>query len=244
VKFTLLQARTADDPVRGEERACFAEQLEVPIHDIRTYDLLRGETTLESVVEGSDVVLVGGSGAFSVYDDEPWLPSMVGTLRGLAASGFPTFASCFGFQGLVVALGGEVARDEHGSEIGSHALRPVDAAGGDPVFGALPSEFVAQQGHKDRAIRMPDGVTNLAASERCPYQALRVDGTAVYATQFHPELDHIANRARFERYYDMYKHVFGEQRAREMKDEFVPSPHANSLLVKYVGALHRGDLSK
>jgi len=66
----------------------------------------------------------------------------------------------------------------------------------------------------------------------------------VYATQFHPELDHVENRRRFARYFDMYSHVLGEQRAQEMMDEFAPSPHANSLLSRYVQKLRDGALER
>ncbi|MCB9678873.1 MAG: type 1 glutamine amidotransferase [Alphaproteobacteria bacterium] len=230
--FRLLQARQAGDPVRHEERVSFAAQLGVPLDWVLPHDLLSEETTLATVTDGVDAVLVGGSGKFSVLDDEVWLPPFFDVLGALADAQFPTFASCFGFQGMVLALGGEVEHDEPNAEVGTYELEPTEGAAGDPVFGALPSRFSAQLGHKDRATTFPSSAVLLARSVRCPYQALRV-GEKVYATQFHPELTHEANRMRFERYLDDYSAVFGEERAQRMLEEFTPSPHSDALLARF-----------
>lgn len=232
MRFRLLQARLENDPVRGEERLAFATQLGVDLEQVETFDLLTGEASFERVTTGTDAVLVGGSGAFSVLDDTPWMPSFFRTLEGLVEHDFPTFASCFGFQGIVRALGGEMIHDEDHAEVGSFELRPTSAAAEDPVFRHLPTPFVAQAGHKDRAARLPAGITNLASSERCPYQAFRL-GRNVIATQFHPELTHLANMARMKRYFDMYARAFGTREAERMLDAFVDGPEANQLLVRF-----------
>lgn len=231
-RYRLLQARTAEEPVLAEERAAFAEKLGVPLETILPYDLLEGTASYADVTEGVDAVLVGGSGKFSIYHDDPWLAPFVETLGELAARQFPTFASCFGFQGLVVALGGRVQRDPLGSEVGSYELTLTDEGRADPLFGALPEPFVAQQGHKDRALDLPSGAVWLARSVRCPYQAIRV-GEVVYATQFHPELSCDDNRLRFQRYFDDYSEVFGAAKAQEMLEAFRPSVDACGLLRRF-----------
>lgn len=237
-RYRLLQARTADEPVRAEERAAFAEKLGVSVERIEPYDLLEGATRYEAVTRDVDAVLVGGSGKFSIYDDADWLAPFVDTLGELAARQFPTFASCFGFQGLVVALGGRVQRDPAGSEVGSFDLEVTDDGRADPIFKALPARFVAQEGHKDRALDLPDGAVWLARSERCPYQALRI-GEVVYATQFHPELSCSDNRLRFQRYFREYSEVFGADRAQEMLDSFRESSEACALLSRFGALLAR-----
>jgi len=231
-KFRLLQARHADDPVREEERAAFATQLDVPVYSIVPHDLLTAPNELGVVTDGVDAVLVGGSGKFSVLDEAPWLSSFFDTLGALADAQFPTFASCFGFQGMVLALGGTVEHDEPNAEVGTYTLFTTEQASQDPVFGGLPARFDAQLGHKDRAVIFPDSAVLLAHSKRCPYQAMRV-GEQVYATQFHPELSYLGNRLRFERYLDDYSQVFGSERAARMLEEFTPSPHADTLLLSF-----------
>lgn len=232
MKYRLLQARLPKDLVKAEERASFATKLGVPVEDVLPYDLIAG-AEVDAVLDGVDAVLVGGSGEFGVTDDAPWLPAFFDTLGAIADRGFPMFASCFGFQGLVVALGGEVRPDPPGSEVGSYELELMPEASEDPLFSTLPAQFVAQEGHKDRALSLPSQLVHLARSERCPYQAVRVAGKPVWATQFHPELSGDENAQRFARYFELYKHVFGEEVARQKLESMRPSEASNALLAHF-----------
>ncbi len=216
-----------------EERASFAKRLDVPLEAVMAWDALAGDLSADRVCEDADVILVGGSGKFSIGDDAPWLRSFIDTLGELADRQFPTFASCFGFQGFAVALGVEVKKDPPSAEVGTYEIFKTEAASTDPLFGGLPDRFTAQEGHKDRAMTLPAGVTLLARSERCPFQAMRIGDGLVYATQFHPELTCEDNKHRFSRYFAEYSEVFGHRRAQEMLDEFQPSPHASGLLRRY-----------
>lgn len=230
--YRLLQARDPDEPVRAEERAAFADKLGVPLERVVPYDLLSRSARYDEVVDGVDAVLVGGSGRYGINDDAPWLRPFVDLLGELAAHDFPTFASCFGFQGLVVALGEAVISDPDGAEVGTFEVQRCAEAEGDPLFGDLPERFPAQCGHKDRAVALPAGAVHLVRSERCPYQALRL-GRRVYATQFHPELSQADNRQRFQRYFREYQAAFGEEEARSILDAFQPSPAASSVLPRF-----------
>ena len=230
LQFRLLQARDASDSAREEEHVAFAEFLETDIRNVKAFDMLSEEITAERVMEGVDAVLVGGSGAYGVTDDVPWMSNYIDCLGELADKRFPIFASCFGFQGLAVALGATVQPDPEGAEVGTYEITLTEAGKSDPLFRTLPPQFMAQQGHKDRALALPAGCQWLARSSRCPYQAIRVEDALIYATQFHPELDGAAQSSRFRNYFDLYKGVYGEARAREILDEICPSPEANSLL--------------
>ena len=236
-RFRLLQARFNDDPVQQEELRSFASRLEVSEEDIVTHDLISKETTAEIITEGVDAILVGGSGHFSVYGDARWLPSFFETLGELVDRRFPTFASCFGFQGMVTALGGRVILDEANTEVGTFWLERTAACHDDPLLGHLPQRFLAQCGHKDRAIDLPAGLTNLLRSERCEFQACRVGEGFVYAAQFHPELTGPENRARFTRYLDVYTKVFGKERAHQMLDGFRESPKTTDLLKRFANLI-------
>lgn len=243
MKLRLLQARNPGDIVREEERQAFAEKLGIPVDDVLGYDLLSQELTVDAVTDGVDGVLVGGSGEYAIYDDAPFIRPFVDLLGELCARRVPTFASCFGFQGLVVALGGRVGPGGDAGEVGSFQLERLEQAKADPVFRHLPDQFVAQQGHKDVAQVMPDSTVNMARSDQCPHQALRVVGAPVFATQFHPELSHLQNRQRFERYLELYEGVFGRAQAHKMLDDFVPSPEASDLLRHFADLLRRGALT-
>jgi GMP synthase (glutamine-hydrolysing) len=229
-RYRLLQARLPNDAVRVEEHQSFATRLGVPLERVVAHNLITDSGSLESIVDGFAAVLVGGSGSYSVLDDHEWVHRYIDLLGEIASEHTPMFASCFGFQGLVLALGGKVEPAEPRSEVGTYRISRTEAAAEDPVFSLLPAHFDAQQGHKDSAIELPSGVIHLARSERCEFQALRVEGAMIYATQFHPELTGADNQARFMRYYDMYKKVFDEERADEILHGHRESPDSNALL--------------
>lgn len=231
-RFRLIQARTSDEVVGPEEHQSFADHMGVPLSSIEPVSALGGDLTFASVTREVDAVLVGGSGKYSVTDDADWLPNFFAVLRDLAEADFPTFASCFGFQGLCMALGAPVQTDPDSAEVGTYTLQPTTDAQADPVFCALPSTFLAQEGHKDRAMRLPEGAMWLARSDRTPFQAMRL-GRNVYATQFHPELSGSANLRRFKQYFNEYKKAFGGDEAQRILDAFQESPDSTDLLRRF-----------
>ncbi len=205
MKLLLLQARNPGDPAGPHELEAFREVLATPEDALRPWDLLTGPPPADVLAE-VDVVLVGGSGEYGVGDvaEHPWLRQFVDLMGELSAAGKPTFASCFGFQALVLAGGGEVVTDKRRAEVGTFELHVTEAGREDALFRDLAPRFLAQLGHKDHATRLPAGTVHLAGSERSPYQALKVEGKPIYATQFHPELSMKRNRERFLRYLEAY----------------------------------------
>ncbi len=232
MRFALLQARNPEDPSRGEEHDCFARRLGVPLETVQAVDMLTAEPG-PALWADCDALLVGGSGEYSVLEGHPAITAWIAFLGETARHGHPTFASCFGFQMLTLGLGGEVVHDEDNAEVGTFEVRLTDAGRGDPLFGQLPGAFLAQEGHKDRAERLPPGCVHLASTPRARFQALRVGDGPVYATQFHPELDWDDQRTRFLRYFEMYSDVFGLDEARRRADAFRPTPESCSLLRRF-----------
>ena len=230
MRFLLLQARNPDDPIRFEEVRQFAARLGVEEKSVVPWDLLKGPPDAAQLA-AYDALLVGGSGEYDVSKKNlPFMDKTLSFLRQVAAEGFPTFASCFGFQLLVVALGGEVIRDEENAELGAAWVCLTEEGKNDELFGALPECFWVQAGHKDRASRMPEGVYNLAYSEKSPYQALRVPNKPIWATQFHPELTEEDTYRRFKRYAAIYAPELSDEEIRAM---LRPSPEANTLLRRF-----------
>jgi GMP synthase (glutamine-hydrolysing) len=236
MRFRLLQARRAGDPVRGEERDVFAARLGVSIADMLPHDLLSEPLDVDALIHGVDAILVGGAGEFGINDEVPWMRGFIDAMGGIADRGFPMFASCFGFQALVVAFGGRVQTDEARAEVGTFELELLDAAIDDPLFAGLPRQFLVQLGHKDHAVIWPSGLTLLARSARCPYQAARVGDLPVYATQFHPELTFRDNLHRLQRYRAHYTKAFGTEGYLEVERGFAESPLGTTPLERF-GAL-------
>ncbi len=233
-KILLLQARAPGDPARTEEVRSFADRCDVDPSQITPWDLLEGPPSMAEI-RFHDTLMVGGAGEYYVSKgDLPHFPRLLERLRDVVDAGLPTFASCFGFQCLVVALGGEIVHDAENMEVGTYEVRLTEDGRRDELFGCLPPAFRAQLGRKDRAAGSWNGVRGLARSRACPMQALRIPGKPIWASQFHPELDRDSNLGRFKRYLEGYASVMTPEEQRRTMDGFLPSPEANQLLKRFL----------
>ncbi len=234
IRLLLLQARYPGDPAKEEERASFAARMGIPVDTIDSHDLLQGPPTI-SQIQAYTALLIGGAGDFDVTKRNlPHFDSVLEVLAQVVEAGHPMFASCFGFQMLVEALGGRIVRDEANMEVGTYRVYLTDAAQEDELFRILPTTFMAQEGHKERAQVLPPGVIHLAYSDRVPYQAFRVPGKPIWATQFHPELTGEDNRRRFEQYVRVYGQYMSEEELQERLRMFQPSPETEEILPRFL----------
>ncbi|QDU39378.1 GMP synthase [glutamine-hydrolyzing] [Maioricimonas rarisocia] len=208
LRYLLLQVRNPDDPMREHEVTCFARVLRAEVGQIEVFDLLGGPLTPEHLRD-IDVVLLGGSGHYSVTDQGPWLDQALDSLRVLHAERKPTFASCWGFQAMARAMGGHVVKDLNRAELGTHRLFRTEAARTDPVFAAIPDAFNGQMGHEDLVVELPPNATLLASSERVENQAYRLNDAPVYCTQFHPELNCADLLQRIQTYPEYMERITG-----------------------------------
>jgi GMP synthase (glutamine-hydrolysing) len=217
------------------ERRCFITACELDESSFLWRNVIDGVPAI-SEVRKTDALLIGGSGHFSVADPaQSFFPPMLDLLREVVDVGHPTFGSCFGYQLLVKALGGRVEHDEASSEVGSYEVELTEDGREDVILGHLPDRFVAQMGHLDRAVVSPPGTKNLVRSDRCPYQALKVNGAPIWATQFHPELDRETNLDRYRNYIDRYSTDDGA--ADDSGFVALPSPETSRLLPVFLEEL-------
>lgn len=232
VRFLLLQVRNPEDPMREHEVRCFERAFGASRGQIAVFDLLGGAPTHRDL-DQVDVVLLGGSGDYSVARGGPWLAAALETMVGLHDADKPTFASCWGFQAMARALGGVVVTDRSRAEVGSTWLELTEEGESDPVFGPLGKRFQAQIGHEDIVVELPAGATLLASSELVENQAFRFDGKPIYCTQFHPELsrDDLLLRIRS---YPAYLPLAGAASFRELEDKTPETPEAESVLNRFL----------
>jgi GMP synthase (glutamine-hydrolysing) len=232
VRFLLLQVRNPDDPMLRQEIACFARCFACEPGRIEVFDLLSGAPGRD-VLDRADVVLLGGSGDYSVARGGPWLPGALSAMAQLYEDGKPTFASCWGFQAMARALGGEVVTDHDRAEVGSVWLSLTDEGRRDPVFGHLDDRFQVLIGHEDIVTRLPRGATLLASSDRVENEAFRFEGKPIYATQFHPELcraDIVERLAT----YPSYLPLAGVRSLEEFERVTPETPHAELILRRFL----------
>lgn len=152
-----------------------------------------------------DAVFIGGTGDFSVAQDRPeWFHSLVEWTKGLLENNVPSLGLCYGFHLMAHAAGGEVKTRPDLEETGTYQVRLTDQGEQDPLLSTLPGKFLAQQGHHDVVLSMPDPWVRLADSERCHWQAFRYPGRPYYGLQFHPELRREDFMDRMRAYADSY----------------------------------------
>lgn len=232
LRALLLQVRNDDDPMRVNELQCFARALGIGVEQIVPIDLLSVAPTTRQL-QDSEIVLLGGSGHYSAAGEGEWLDRSLDVLRQLHADRRPTFASCWGFQAMARAMGGEVVNDLSTAEVGTHELFRTEAGQDDPVFGLLDSRFPAQMGHEDRVSILPPTAVLLASSERNPNQAYHFEDAPIYCTQFHPELSRQDLHSRVEAYPEYIERIAGIPPA-EFLETLRESPAAEALLPRFV----------
>ena len=224
--------RNAGDPIREHEVSCFERALGTDNGRLQAFDLLSGAPA-PALLDSVDVVLIGGSGHYSVVRGGPWLPAALDTMVGLYESAKPTFASCWGFQALARALGGEVITDRERAEVGTVWLELTSEGERDPVFGPLGSRFPVQIGHEDIVTALPDDAVLLASSETIENEAFCFRDKPIYATQFHPELDRAGLIERVARY-PAYLALTGASTLEEFRDRTPETPEAGSLMPRFL----------
>lgn len=196
----LVSLRDPDDPMAAHERSCFLEHTGLPSHALDVAAMVSGRPALD----GYGLIFFGGSGAYSVLDGIDWIDQTIDVMLEVIHRQIPAYASCFGFQGLALALGGRVVHDAARAEMGAVRLHRTAEARSDPLFCGLPHTFWAQEGHHDHVEALPAGVTLLTRGQTSPLQAFKVDRAPFWASQFHPELTVHTTVERFVHYADHY----------------------------------------
>lgn len=241
--FLLFQARRADDPMATHEQDCVRRGLELADDELAVWNLVESAPPQE-ILEAADAYLVGGSGAFHVFDDQPWLKRSYDLCRDRFVAGEKPFLGlCFGHQLLAAAAGAEVINDPEREEVGTFEVELTTAGQTDPLFEGLPARFLAQLGHSDRVHSLPDQWVTLAFSQRVDLQAYRVANRPVWGVQFHPELERQDNVLRFRSYAEHYGLPKGQPLPPETMARFQESPLAHRILKCFAKVVREGDNS-
>ena len=185
------------------ERRCFAARARLPLDAVHVFSAPSGRPDT-ALLKRYDAIFFGGSGAYSVLDEDPWIQKALDTLLEVVDLRIPAWASCFGFHGLAQSLGGKVRAAPELTEMGSTLLSLTDKGRLDAVTCVLPDKFWAQEGHHDLVEELPDAVDLLVTGDAVEFQAFVVRGAPFYASQFHPELTLEGTLQRFQHYATHY----------------------------------------
>jgi GMP synthase (glutamine-hydrolysing) len=145
-------------------------------HDARVLDVLPDLTDALAVI-------VTGSPA-SVTEGQPWMERAAACLAQLVRDEVPVLGICFGHQLMGHALGGRVAPNPRGREMGSVEFSSL---ADDPVVGG-PGSWIVNSTHVDSVVELPPGARVIGSTELEPYAAIQF-GPVAWGVQFHPEFD-------------------------------------------------------
>lgn len=197
-------------------------------HDVRT------DAPLPSLHAADGFVMTGSSS--SVTERAPWMLRAEAWLRDLHAAERPFFGICFGHQMLAQALGGVVAKNPRGREIGTIRVDLHHGAEHDPVFVGLPRTAVVNATHQDSVTALPPGARLLASSDKEPHAAFAI-GEHIRCVQFHPEFDGEIMKG----YVRARAHLLAQEGfdADAIHDDAKDTEHGPAMLKNWVDALAR-----
>jgi GMP synthase (glutamine-hydrolysing) len=231
LRLLLIQVRN-EATCADHELACMMDHFDLDASRVDRANIVRGDVPEWTRVDRADAVIIGGAGDHSVtqrYDYDEKLEELV---RRIAGENVPLFGSCYGHQFIARALGGEVITDHARSEVGAAPIELTREGEADPVFGELgANRFDVLVGHVDRVSRLPEGGIELARNATCPYQALRIEGTMVYGTQFHAEMtpERLIERLETHRHYMPDDNEFAN-----LRGSLPPTPITSKILGRFL----------
>lgn len=173
-------------------------------HDVRTGAPL-------PPASAADGFIITGSSS-SVTERAPWMLRTEELVREIAAARTPLFGICFGHQIVGQALGGRVAKNPNGREIGTVDVQVVPHDPRDPMFDGIGDQFRANHTHMDSVVELPPGARVLAKTDKERYAAFAV-GDTIKCVQFHPEINGEAMRGYVEARAHLIEGEGGDARA-------------------------------
>ncbi len=129
------------------------------------------------------IILSGGPA--SVY-----APAAPPAPRGLFDAGIPILGICYGFQLMMAALGGVVARTGGGEYGATQLTIPPGTPAGGVLLGGLPATQQVWMSHGDTCAAPPPGFAVTASTAKTPVAAAEQPASGLYGVQFHPEVLH------------------------------------------------------
>jgi GMP synthase (glutamine-hydrolysing) len=231
LRLALLQIRNHESSQR-QERQCYIERCGVSPDQLNCLNLVKNPRVAISDVQDAHAIFIGGAGDFSVTQTHPFTQPLADLADELIQQDRPIFAACWGHQFLAAHFGGEVIRDLDSAEIGTFNITLTPSGAADPLLADLPSEFPVQLGHQDRVSRLGEDWQELAFSDKCKNQIIRLRNKPVYGTQFHSEMDEARLRDRVGIYVENYLPQPDDFQA--MCNTLRPSPEADQLIGRFL----------
>lgn len=199
----LVVLRTGDPvPKVAETRGQFADLIAATVADIWNGDWSAVDVRTEPPPDPDSAAafIITGSSS-SVTERAPWMLAVEEWIRNAHAKQTNIFGICFGHQLIGQALGGLVAKNPRGREVGNVTVEKI---ADDRVFEGLARTFDVHATHVDSVVTLPPGATLLAKTALEAHAAFSV-GENIRAVQYHPEIDAEVMREYLKARWDIVK---------------------------------------
>jgi GMP synthase (glutamine-hydrolysing) len=143
--------------------------------------LVRHDLSAQRIRDLNPRGLILSGGPASVYEDGAPEPD-----PEIFDLGIPVLGICYGMNWACRALGSQV-RPGTSREFGRTTCRIREHNG---LFHRLPDQISVWMNHGDQVDELSDGFESLAATDTCPFAAVRHRKLPIYGLQFHPEVTH------------------------------------------------------
>ena len=237
----LVQIRRSGDPMLEHEKICMRRRLSGVSVELRERNVLETPPKADWL-DGCDLMVIGGSGDFSVHDprSRSWITGLRQLLDEALSKEVPGFGICFGHQLLGLHFGGVVRTGEEGAEAGTVEVSLTESGMEEPLFQGMGASFYAHTGHSDFVEAVPEGLELLASNNSLKTQAFRVKGAPFYSTQFHPDLTAEEAHQRYFIYQRGLRDYMPDQ--KDIRANFEPDKDESSeLLARFVERVVQGN---
>ncbi|MEY2342709.1 type 1 glutamine amidotransferase [Acidithiobacillus sp. IBUN Pt1247-S3] len=151
--------------------------------DLRELD--RGDPVPTSLARYAALILMGGPMSVQDEAEYPYLHAEKSLIRMAADDSCPILGHCLGAQLINVALGGTVARNPSGQELGWWPVALTTE--GATYWPAVNSELLLFHWHGEHCATLPQDARVLAYNAATPVQGFAL-GDKILALQAHPEV--------------------------------------------------------
>ena len=228
-RITVL--RTGDPvPAVVAKRGQFADLIAQTVGDAWPHEWASVDVRTDAPLpdlDGSAAFVITGSSS-SVTERAPWMLRTEEWIRQAYAREKKVLGICFGHQLIGQALGGHVAKNPRGREIGKVKVTRLAQ---DPIFGDADESFFVYATHVDSVVTLPKDARLLATTELEPNAAFAI-GSFIRAVQYHPEIDEEVLRA----YVDARRDVIRSEKLDpdEIVRQIDGAPHNSTALRGFV----------
>jgi GMP synthase (glutamine-hydrolysing) len=177
-----LSALTTERVLVMDFGSQYAQLIARRVREAQVYcEIVRHDLSIERIKELAPKGIILSGGPNSVYEaGAPQCDPAIFTL------GIPVLGICYGMQLACKALGGQVAS----APAREYGRAYVNVQDNSDLFAGVHPRTEVWMSHGDQVTGIGEAFTPLAATETCPYAAVRHKQLPVYGLQFHPEVSH------------------------------------------------------